>query len=428
MEKKQSNEAKPPNRNETTFVGKLHRSTDQPGGVEVKSINLELYRYYTRDEIFAEFKKPQPTEAEGWFLSSKRLVGLFAIGERPPEIHFCDNSRFHWYARENEAVPQPIKDFKKQNGGYLFIKSLTDDRYAYVSQIEHVGMYGGGPNGYEASMNVTPPIPTTLLHELGGLYVHPDGDSAMNVPVAALRAARTPAERFAAFQTFVEVWRGPIEECHALSDADIAKSAFPIPTILDKLYRWAGACDDVMNAGYLSIRQPDKLSVDNHEYVAVCVECQWCGNYYVRKDAVRDEDPEIFADECGETRNGLGYHGTGIGLSKFLWAYYIAFNVYAGPISYQVQINVDEFQRFKDILDPLPVLAGGSQSCRAIQAYRPEIENEDDALIFAKDGVMGLVTREKDASILYLRSKTQSAVDGLLALLNVDPSRLRESM
>jgi hypothetical protein len=94
------------------------RSCESDGPTEVSSMNLELYQYYTRDEIFEEFKKSQPTEAEGWFLSSMRLVGLFAIGECPPDVHFCDNSRFHWYARENESVPKPIQDFKSLNGGY----------------------------------------------------------------------------------------------------------------------------------------------------------------------------------------------------------------------------------------------------------------------------------------------------------------------
>jgi hypothetical protein len=289
-------------------------------------------------------------------------------------------------------------------------------------------MHGGGAGRYEASMDVSPRIPTTLLHELGGLYVHPDGESAMNVPIAVLRAARTPDERFAAFQKFVEIWRGPIEEGHALSDADVAKANLPIPKILERLYRWAGACNDIMNAGYLSIRKPDELVVDDHGYVAVCVECQWCGNYFVRRDALEDEDPEIYADECGDTRNGAGYHATGIGLSKFLWAYYIAFNAYAGPISCQVELNVDEFQRSKDILDPLPVLAVGSQSCRAIQAYRSEISIEDEALIFAKDGVMGYVAREKDSSSMLLRGKTQHAIETFVASQNIDPNRLRDSI
>lgn len=110
-------------------------------------MKLELYQYYSRDEIFSAFKKLKSTEAEGWFLSEKRLIGLFAIGERPPEKHFCDNSRFHWYAQENEVVPNPIQNFGKLRGGYLFIKSPTDDRYAYISQIDHVGMHGGGNNG-----------------------------------------------------------------------------------------------------------------------------------------------------------------------------------------------------------------------------------------------------------------------------------------
>lgn len=391
-------------------------------------MNLELYHSYTRDEIFNAFNQLQPTEAEGWFLSSKQLIGLFAIGERPPEIHFCDNSRFHWYAQKNEKIPKPIQDFKKLKGGCLFIKSPIDDRYVYVSHIEHVGMYGEGPNKCEASMDIKPRIPTTLLHELGGLYVHPDGENAMNVPVGALRAARTPDECFAAFQTFVEIWRGPIEDRHALSDAEVAKSSLPLPAILERLYCWAGACDDIMSAGYMSFRKPDELYVDENGYIAICVECQWCGNYYVRKDALKEEDPEIFVDECGDTRNGAGYHGTGISLSKFLWVYYIVFNVYAGPISYQVEVNVDEFKRFKGILNTLPVLGEVSQSCRIIQAYRSEIQNEDEALIFAKDGVMGYITQEGGTSIMFMRSKTLPAVNEFVTFLNVDPSRLLDSI
>lgn len=389
-------------------------------------MNLELYKYYTRSEIFEAFQESQPTEAEGWFRSADRLIGLFAVGERPPEIHFCSNSRFHWYGRENETVPKSLEDFKHVKLGYLFIKSPTGDRYAYVSQIAHVGMFGKSLTGSEAMMDINPHVPTELLHELGGLYLHPDGESAMNRPVAALRAARTADERFAAFQMFVESWRGPIEDRLALSPADLETSKVPLPTILKKLYRWAGACDDVMNAGYLSIRKPDELSVDDHQYVAVCVECQWCGNYYIRKDALEDEDPEIFADECGDTRKGAGYHGTGIGLSKFLWAYYIVFNINGGPIGYRVELKGDEYQQLRDLVDPLPVLAAGGQSCRAIQAYRSEIDNQDEALLFAKDGVMGYLTRHEGSSHLCLLSKTQPAVDKFMALLHLDPGRLED--
>jgi hypothetical protein len=394
---------------------------------EIESMNLELYHYYTREEIFDIFQRSQPTEAEGWFLSSNRLIGLFAIGERRPDIHFCDNSHFHWYGQDNELVPQPLQDFKKLSGGYLFIKSRTDDRYAYVSQIKHVGMYGGGNNRSEASMDINPRIPTEFLEELGGLYLHPDGENAMNRPVAALRAATTPDERFAAFQDFVEYWRGPIEDHHALSEDDLAKSTLPIPTILKKLYCWAGACDDVMTAGYLSICKPAELSVDANGFVPVCVECQWCGNYFVRKDAVQDEDPEVFADECGEARNGAGYHGTGIGLSKFLWVYYIAFNVYSGPISCQIEVSRDEFQKFKDIVNPLPVLAAGSQSCRTLQAYRPEIGNDEVAVLFAQDGVMGYLVQAEGTSHIFFVSKTQHAIDTFVELLEIDPSRVQDS-
>jgi hypothetical protein len=390
-------------------------------------MNLELYQYYTRDEIFAALKKPQRTEAEGWFLSSKQLVGLFAIGERSPANHFCDANHFHWHAQENEPVPKAVANFKKLNAGLLFIKSPTDDRYAYVSQIEHVGMHGGGPHSQQAVMDITPPIPTALLHELGGLYVHPNGDAAMNDPVCALRAAMTPDERFAAFQQFIEVWRGPLEIGHGLSDADIAQAKLPIPRMLARLYRWAGACDDVMQAGYLAIRKPEELSVNEYGYVAFCVECQWCGNYFIRQDALQDDDPEVFADECGSNRDGAGYHATEIGLSKFLWAYYIAFNIYHGPLSYQVELTSDEFRRVPKILDPLPVLASGSQGCRAVQAYRPKIPKNDQALVFARDGVMGYVTHEKDGTILYLRSKTRSAVETLLASVKIAPNRLQAS-
>lgn len=394
---------------------------------KVSPMNLELYQYYTRDQVAAAFQKLRPTKADGWFLSSQGLVGMFAIGERPPEIHFCDSKNFHWYSRKNETIPKPIQDFNKQKGGHLFIKSPTADRYAYVAQIAHVGMQGGKPNNYQAIMDITPQIPTTLLHELGGLYVHPDGDSALNGPVAALRAARTPVKRLAAFQAFVEAWRGPIEDSHALSDADIAKAKLPIPKILEKLYRWAGACDDIMSAGYLAIRRPKELVVDKHGFVAFCVECQWCGNYYIRKESLQDVDPEIFADECGDVRDGDGHHATGTCLSQFLWGYYIAFNYSGGPLSYQVRLKADDFRRIKKTLDPLPVLASGSQSCLAVQAYRSKIGKNDEALLFAQDGVIAYATQDKDYSMLYLRSKSQPAIDKFVALLKIDPKRLEES-
>lgn len=390
-------------------------------------MNLELYQYYTRNEIFAALGKPKRTEAEGWFLAAEQLVGMFAIGECSPANHFCDANRFHWHAQNNEPVPQAVADFNKLNGGLLFIKSPTADRYAYVSQIAHVGMHGGGPDSQQAMMDISPPIPTELLHDLGGLYVHPNGDSAMNESVRELRAAQTPDGRFAAFQQFVEVWRGPLEAGHRLSDADLARAKLPIPKILAKLYRWAGACDDVMQAGYLAIRRPEELSANKYGYVAFCVECQWCGNYFLRRQALQDEDPEVFADECGSDREGAGYHATGIGLSKFLWAYYIAFNIDRGPLSYQIELTGNEFRRVKEILDPLPVLASGSQGCRAVQAYNPEIPKNNEAYVIARDGVMGYVTHERRSTILYLRSKMRSAVEALLASVNIAPKRLLDS-
>ena len=79
-------------------------------------MKLELYQYYTRKQIFDFFAGAQPIEAEGWFASANRLIGLFAIGARPPEIHFCDDSRFHWYGQENELVPQMLQEFKDVDG------------------------------------------------------------------------------------------------------------------------------------------------------------------------------------------------------------------------------------------------------------------------------------------------------------------------
>jgi hypothetical protein len=162
--------------------------------------------------------------------------------------------------------------------------------------------------------------------------------------------------------------------------------------------------------------------------VAFCVECQWCGNYYVRKDALQEADPEVFADECGDTRDGAGYHATGISLSQFLWAYYIAFNIYGGPISYHVELERDEYRRLKEIIAPLPILAGGSQSCRGIQAYRSKIGDEDETAIFAVDGVMGTLTKDEHSSQMLLRSKTPHAVNEFIAKLHIEPSRLSDSI
>ncbi|HET6247589.1 MAG TPA: hypothetical protein VFE47_07830 [Tepidisphaeraceae bacterium] len=173
----------------------------------------------------------------------------------------------------------------------------------------------------------------------------------------------------------------------------------------------------------MSIRKPEALSVNEDGYMAFCVECQWCGNYYLREDALEEADPEVFADECGDTHDGAGYHATGIGLSKFLWAYYIAFNYYGGPINYEVGLKPDEYQHLKEIIAPLPLLAMGSKSCRAIQAYRSEIKDEDDAAIFAGDGVMGTLTRNDNSSQMLLVSKTQHAVNEFMAKLHIDPSR-----
>ncbi|HET6247590.1 MAG TPA: hypothetical protein VFE47_07835 [Tepidisphaeraceae bacterium] len=56
------------------------------GMIKACMMNLQLYQSYTSEQIFADFGNPQPTEAEGWFVSSNRLLGLFAIGERPLHV------------------------------------------------------------------------------------------------------------------------------------------------------------------------------------------------------------------------------------------------------------------------------------------------------------------------------------------------------
>ncbi|MFO0975781.1 MAG: hypothetical protein U0996_05245 [Planctomycetaceae bacterium] len=386
-------------------------------------MNLELYQYYSQRQVLDAFSSVVPTKAEGWFVSENVLIGLFSIGERSPDSHFCDASRFHWHARTDEVVPAPLEAFCSLANGYLFIKSPKTDLFAYVAQITHVGMYGGSPGSYEAAMNIAPPIPTNLLQELGGLYVHPDSDNAMDASVAALRIATTPLDRFRALQKFVEVWRGPLEECHGLSEADLTISTVAVPTILAMLYRWAGRCEDIMNAGYMSIPAPNELSVDEYGYVPICVECQWCGNYFIRSDALQNEDPDVYSDECGSSRGGAGYHSTGIGLSQFLWAYYLAFNVYNGPISLRVEINEVEFDRFKMMLNPLPVLPQGSQSCRAIQAYRVKIDPGDEALIFVTKGVIGGLIHDDFGRNMTVRAKSMSNVEELARFLQIDQSR-----
>ncbi|MEM7474723.1 MAG: hypothetical protein AAF483_07000 [Planctomycetota bacterium] len=388
-------------------------------------MELKLYEYYTQDEIFDSVEQLKATKAKGWYASARSIVGIFEIGERPPKIHFCDDSRFHWYSQlKKDRTPEVLKEFSKQRDGYLFIKSPRNDRYMYIANIEHVGMYGEGKDGHEASMTVAPRVPTELLHELGGLFIHSDCQDAMNEPVEMLRQAQTASDRFKALQSFVERWRGPVDADFSISKEDIDQSPVAVPRILRKLYQWAGACEDVMQAGYLSIRKPEELSADDYGYVPFCVECQWCGNYYIKENAMQDEDPEVFADECGETREGKGYHGTGIGLSKFLWAYYIAFNLGSGPISYEVEFEGDEFRRLKSEIKALPILASGSRSCRAIQAYNPEIRKDDEAMIFAQDGVMGCLVCSDHFRSIIMMSKTQKAIDAFISSLKIDPSRL----
>ncbi|PQO47690.1 hypothetical protein [Blastopirellula marina] len=386
-------------------------------------MNLERYQYFTRAEILACFVDPQPLDETGWHLSSNRLIGLFAVGRRPPEIHFCNNNSFHWYGEPCAALREKFEKFRELDGGHLFIKSPASDRYAYVADITHLGMYGGGPDRQEACMDIAPQVPSALLQELGGLYLHPEGDAAMNRAVAALRAAKTADERFAAFQPFVEFWRGPVEKSQGLSESRLAKSPLPIPAILAQLYRWAGDCDDVMSAGYLSICKPSKLAADKEGFVPFCIECQWCGNYFLRADAMQQDDPEVYSDECGEPN----FHATGIRVSQFLWAYFIMYHAPNGPISYFANVEPDEFQQLKQWLNPLPVLAPGSQACRGIQAYNPEVSSDDEAHVFALDGIMGSLTQDPYARQITFAGKTEAAVESFIARLPFERDRLQDA-
>lgn len=386
-------------------------------------MNLERYQYFTREEILDCFVDPQPLDETGWYLSSNRLIGLFAVGRRPPEIHFCNNNRFHWYGDQCAALQKQFGSFRDLDGGHLFIKSPDSNRYAYVAEITHLGMYGGGPDRQEACMDISPQVPSALLQDLGALYLDPEGDAAMNRAVAALRASQTADERFAAFQTFVEYWRGPVEPSQGLSESRLAKSPLPIPSILAKLYRWAGDCEDVMNAGYLSISKPSELAADENGFVAFCVECQECGNYSLRADALRQDDPEVYSDECGEPN----LHAAGIRLSQFLWAYFIMYNSSNGSIAYFANVEADEFQQLKQWLDPLPVLAPGSQACRGILAQHADVSPNDEAHVFAQDGIMGSLTQDRYARQIAFAGKTEAAVEAFVARLPFERDRLQDA-
>ncbi len=141
-------------------------------------------------------------------------------------------------------------------------------------------------------MDVHPPVPTSVLSEVGGLYSHPLGDVAMDQAVASLRDASTPDQRLRAFQSFVEFWRGPIEPGQALGSVDLGKASIVIPPLLRQVYLWAGGCEDLMTAGYFSLVPPGELKVYDDHFVAICAECQWCGNYFVERDALDTADPE----------------------------------------------------------------------------------------------------------------------------------------
>jgi hypothetical protein len=380
-------------------------------------MRLELYARYSKAEVLAGFGAPAgDSTRDGWFDAGGTVLGFFRVGQHPPDSHFCDSSRFHWYGASEAQVPECLK--ARGVRGHLLIQA-ADGKYVYVADLQHVGMYSLGKA--EAMMDIAPPVPSGILAELGALYLHPAGAEAMNAAVASLRIAATPEQRLGAFRSFVESWRGPMDPALGLDDGDLSGAKVKIPPVLEAVYRWAGGCEDFMTAGYFSLVKPDGLAIRDDGYVAVCTECQWCGNFFVRLDALGDSDPEVFVDHCGRPP----YTGLGIDLSHFLWLHFIAFNADAGPIARTVDLSATELQRLDQAYPSLPIL--GPTASQRYHALCPSMgkPTDEDAMVFAADGIMGYVLREGDHGVATFSARTETAVAEMVARLGVDPARVQ---
>ncbi|MCA9553923.1 MAG: hypothetical protein KC933_28050 [Myxococcales bacterium] len=386
---------------------------------------LRRYQTYDQAQILAAFSDdPASFEGDGWVVVERHVLGFFEIGERSPKMHFCRQDQFHWYGPAVDGVPPCLVSFRDFEGGHVFIRAAAGLEYTYLADIQHVGMHGGGPESCQAMMDVSPPIPTHVLAALGGLYLHPSGDAAMNSAVTSLRNATTAQDRLTALQGFVEYWRGPIPDNGGLPEEELWHPELGAPKLLQSFFRWAGRCEDVVNAGYFSLVRPEALEVYDRSFVAICTECQWCGNYFVRLDEVGEEDPEILVDDCGEGHNGAGYTPLRIGLSHFLWLFYIVFNAAGGPICGSIELSASEHLLLTALLPPLPVAGPQSLAYRAMFPCCGPGPHEATASAFAGDGLMGYVLREDGESRMHFSSKTERSLAELLSKLGIDPSRV----
>lgn len=376
---------------------------------------MELYRSYTGPEILAGF------EGDGWTVVDDRLFGLCELAEG---TCFPSCSDFSWMGPERRGVHDALEH---RAGGHLFVRPRGAERYVYVADIRRVYSYGFDGERCTAGMSIEPAVPTDVLVELGDLYVSPNLGQRMNDAVAALRGAHDSVARIAAWRSFVEAWRGPVKPEEAMSSVDLEQTRFPIPGVLRAVFEWAGRCEDVMQGSYHRWLLPEHWQVYDREYVAVCMESQWCGNYFVRTDAMDQDDPEVLADECGEGRGGAGYTPLGIGLSQLLWVHSTALSVDGAPLSGHVRLEASHGDRLARALGPLPILGATELAQRrALAAYEPEPKlNGAAAFAFAGDGSFGSVLPEGRELVVSFRSRTDRAQALLLSRLGVDATAIR---
>jgi hypothetical protein len=324
---------------------------------------IALYSRFGKNEALALFEGRPNSVCDGqWVEFPGAVVGLMKI-EKKPSTHFCDATRFHWYANKpygpwpyednSWSIPRGILAARDDKTPIHLFVEIGEDTFVYVGQLCPPGMMGSGGEEYfgEAIFDMFHPVPSEILQSCGGLYVPQSGPAGLDPIVSAINDARLPSERIAAYRALVEYWRGPLLETDGLEPSAIYNELLPLPAVLVRFYEMVGACPGLMSMGYHELVAPRDLVAHpgNSEFVFFCWECQACSNFAVRTSDMANEDPQVFCEQ------GDGLKPEGCTVSEFLLRFYLNCAMSDAPYRRHYTLTRTEMQRLKTVLAPLQI-------------------------------------------------------------------------
>lgn len=214
-----------------------------------------LYQRYTRDQalgLFAGASSARPLCGGQWVVLPECVLGFVAVGPRSSDglgpSYFSSASCFFWVAdqpyefpydsptQNTTFLPSELRLPVPQNDRpiHLFARGTGD--FVYVGRLRRSPGWGYAGFGY-ADFPLSPPLPSRVWAEFGGLRLDGLDATALDADLARLSRPTTVQERLDVLRRLVEYWHGAIGPEDGLPDEELP-SALPLP--LRWWYRLAG--------------------------------------------------------------------------------------------------------------------------------------------------------------------------------------------